>query len=218
MIETTALLVVDMQYGDAHPDYGLLKAKRERGALAVAEVDYYVRRLNETVIPNIRRLQQAFRASGDEVIFVRIESLTADGRDRGPEHKAKGIHFPPGSIDGRILAEIEPQADELVFSKTCGSAFPSTPLDYVLRNMGTRRLAVVGVVTGSCVQATACDALGRGFSVVVVEDATASWSDAMQATAIEHLRQRGAGVLSTEAVLRLRTEGAALPGRPVAPR
>jgi nicotinamidase-related amidase len=196
---STALLIVDMQYGDAHPDYGLLKAKRERGD--VAEVDYYVRRLDQVATPNMCRLLDAFRAAGAEVLFVRIQSLTQDGRDRGPEHKAKGIHFPPGSKDGEILDVLRPRPDELVFSKTCGSAFPGTSLEYVLRSMGKDCLALAGVVTGSCVEATARDALARGFAVTIIEDATASWSDAMQAEAIDRLRQRGADVLSTDAAL-----------------
>src|SRR5436305_11109875 len=152
---STALLIVDMQYGDAHPEHGLLKAKRDRGE--VVEVDYYLRRLDDVATPNMRRLLDAFREAGGEVLFVRIQSLTQDGRDRGPEHKAKGIHFPPGSKDGQILEALRPLADELVFSKTGGSPFPGTNLEYVLRNMRKDRLVLAGVVTGSCVEATARD-------------------------------------------------------------
>src|SRR5207244_5210014 len=120
----TALVVVDMQYGDAHRDYGLLKEKRAAGQLET--VERYARRLDDLVVPNIQRLLAAFRDNGGEVVFIHIESLTTDGRDRGPEHRQRGIHFPPGSKEGEILAEIRPCADELVLSKTCGSAFRGT--------------------------------------------------------------------------------------------
>jgi nicotinamidase-related amidase len=189
-LSKTALVVVDMQYGDAHRDYGLLKTKRENGE--IERVEAYARRLDEVVIPNIQRLLTLFRSAGGEVVFIRIQSLTQDGRDRGAGHREKGIHFPPGSKEAEILDEIRPLDDELVFSKTCGSAFEGTPLDYVLRNMDRSRVVVVGVVTGSCVQATALGALERGFSTVVVEDATATWDDSMQRTAIETMRDRGA--------------------------
>jgi nicotinamidase-related amidase len=195
----TALVVVDMQYGDAHRDYGLLQSKRDAGQVEVVEA--YAGRLDEVVVPNIQRLQAAFRAQGGEVIFVRIESLTQDGRERSAEHRAKDIHFPPGSKEGAILDEIRPCGDELVLSKTCGSAFRGTSIEYFLRNMQRSQVVVVGVVTGSCVQATACDALERGFTCLVVEDATATWNPEMQASALEVMRGRGAEIVSTEQLL-----------------
>ncbi len=196
---TTALVIVDMQYGDAHRDYGLLKHKAAAGQQEIVET--YARRLDDLVVPNIQRLQAAFRSHGGEVLFVRIESLTLDGRDRGSQHRAKGIHFPPGSKEGEILAEIAPCGDELVLSKTCGSAFRGTNIEYLLRNMGRQRVVVAGVVTGSCVQATVCDAAERGFETLVVEDATATWNDEMQQSAVAAMRSRGAVIACTSALL-----------------
>jgi nicotinamidase-related amidase len=196
---TTALVVVDMQYGDAHRDYGLLKAKREAGD--VETVEAYASRLDELVVPNIQRLLTAFRLNRGEVIFVRIESLTMDGRDRGPEHRERGIHFPPGSKEGQILEVIRPCGDELVLSKTCGSAFRGTNIEYLLRNMQREHVVIVGVVTGSCVKATTCDAVERGFRTLVAEDATATWNDEMQRTATSAMLARGAIVMSTDGVL-----------------
>jgi nicotinamidase-related amidase len=196
---STALVIVDMQYGDAHRDYGLLKSKREAGD--VETVERYATRLDDLVIPNIQRLQKAFRSNGGEVIFIRIESLTMDGRDRGAGHRERGIHFPPGSKEGQILDDIGPLGDELVLSKTCGSAFAGTNIDYLLRNMQRDHLVMVGVVTGSCVRATTLDALERGYTTFVVDDATATWNDEMQASAIETMRERGAEIVVTHEVL-----------------
>jgi nicotinamidase-related amidase len=196
---STALVVVDMQYGDAHRDYGLLKDKRRAGDIET--VERYARRLDEIVVPNIQRILQEFRDRGGEVIFIRIESLTLDGRDRSPEHVRRGIHFPPGSKEGEILEEIRPREDEMVLSKTCGSAFRGTNIEYVLRNMQRTDIVVVGVVTGSCVQATTCDALERGFATVVVDDATATWTEDMQSAALEVMRARGAVALTTSDLL-----------------
>jgi nicotinamidase-related amidase len=195
---TSALVVVDMQYGDAHRDWGLLKDKRAAGL--DDDVERYARRLDQLVVPNIQRLLAAFRGYGGEVIYIRIESLTEDGRDRSNEHRAKGIHFPPGSQEGKILAEIGPLGDELVLSKTCGSAFRGTNIEYVLHNMQRSHVYVVGVVTGSCVQATALDAVARGFTTTVIEDATATWNAEMQRTAIDTMRARGAAILTVNEV------------------
>jgi nicotinamidase-related amidase len=124
-----------------------------------------------------------------------------DGRDRGPQHRARGIHFPPGSKEGQVLAEIAPIADELVLSKTCGSAFKGTTIEYLLRSMARPRVVVVGVVTGSCVQATACDAVAQGFETLVVDDATATWNEEMQQAAIDIMRARGASIVGTNTLL-----------------
>jgi len=195
----TALVVVDMQYGDAQRAYVLRKEKCAVGH--VEDVERYASRLDATVIPNIQRLLDAFRNNGGEVIFVRIQSMTLDGRDRGPEHRKRGIHFPPGSKEGEILAEIAPCGDELVLSKTCGSAFRGTHIEYLLRSMGRERVVVVGVVTGSCVQATTCDAVEHGFDTLVVDDATATWNEAMQRSALDVMRSRGAQVVCTSAIV-----------------
>jgi nicotinamidase-related amidase len=195
---STALVIVDMQYGDAHRDYGLLKSKRQAGD--VETVERYARRLDDLVIPNIQQLQRAFRANGGEVIFIRIESLTMDGRDRGAGHRERGIHFPPGSKEGQILEDIRPVGDELVLSKTCGSAFAGTTIDYVLRNMQRDHLVIVGVVTGSCVRATTLDALERGYTTLVVDDATATWNDEMQKSALDVMHERGAQIVLTDQV------------------
>jgi len=203
---TTALVIVDMQYGDAHREWGLLSWKRADGEIEV--VERYACRLDDLVVPNIQRLQRAFRTNRGEVIFVRIESLTQDGRERSPGHKQRGIHFPPGSKEGEILAEIAPVNDEIVLSKTCGSAFQGTVLEYILRNLQITHVVVVGVVTGSCVQATTCDAVARGFTTLVVDDATATWNDDLQGAAIATMTGAGATALSTDEVLAALRESA----------
>src|SRR3990172_5034004 len=92
--QDTALLVIDMQYADAPKDYGIFKHRRDHGY--TNGLDYMERRL-ELIVPNIQRLQAACRTRGIEVVFTRIRSLTADGRDRSLAHKELGHMFPPGS-------------------------------------------------------------------------------------------------------------------------
>lgn len=195
----TALLVIDMQYGDAHRDFGHLRRMVERGDGAA--IEYYASRLETLVIPNIRRLLTAFRGAGMEVIHTHIQSLTRDGRDRSLQHKSLGIHHPPGSREAQILEEVAPRGDEIVLAKTCGGVFNGTRLDYVLRNLGIRTLVIAGVVTSGCVELAVRDASDRGFAVVVVDDATATWLPAMQAAAERAMREIYAKVKSTDEVI-----------------
>jgi len=195
----TALLAIDLQYGDAHREHGLLRRMRDRGDGAA--IEYYAGRIEQLVIPNVRRLMDACRQAGIEVIHTRIESLTRDGRDRSLEHKHLGIHHPPGSKDAQILDEVAPQGDEIVITKTCGGVFNGSNIEDVLRNIGIQHLIVVGVVTSGCVEVAVRDAADRGFQILLVEDATATWSDEMQQAAMRAMDEIYAKVVTTSEML-----------------
>ena len=97
----TALLVVDMQYRGAHPDYGLGAKAKE---LAVADfLDYYLGRVRDIVIPNIQHLQATARRVGVEVVHARIASTSMDGRDSSRRYKFMGLHTVVGSGGSRDL-------------------------------------------------------------------------------------------------------------------
>ena len=195
----TALLVIDMQYGDAHRDHGLLRRMRERGDGPAARV--LRRPRGGAGHPEHPPAAGGGRQAGIEVIHTKIESLTRDGRDRSLEHKHLGIHHPPGSKDAQILEEVAPQGDEIVITKTCGGVFNGSNIEYVLRNLGIQHLIVVGVVTSGCVEVAVRDAADRGFQVLLVEDATATWSDDMQRAAMRAMDEIYAKVLPTSEVL-----------------
>ena len=77
----TALLVIDLQYLDAAPGFGVF-ADAEKSGVPKEAQEYYFKRLDHVVLPNVRRLQDRFRDAELEVIHTRIMSLTKDGRER----------------------------------------------------------------------------------------------------------------------------------------
>jgi nicotinamidase-related amidase len=194
----TALLIVDMQRHSAHRDGATFRKVRAAGFEDVARG--FGERLGH-IVPNIRCLQDAFRGAGLEVIHVRIASMTADGRDRGPSHKKLGHAAAPSSPDAEILPELAPAGDELVFSKTSGSVFCATNIEYVLRNLGITTLVVTGIVTTGCVHTAVTDAADRGFHVILVEDGCGALVPEMHWASIRILRDVYAKVLSTAEVL-----------------
>jgi nicotinamidase-related amidase len=195
---TAALLIVDMQRHSAHREGATLRKVRAAGFADVASG--FAERL-DLIVPNIRALQDAFRRAGLEVIHVRIASMTDDGRDRGPSHKKLGHAAAPGSPDAEILPELAPVGDELVFSKTAGSVFCATNIEYVLRNLGITTLVVTGIVTTGCVHTAVTDAADRGFHVILVEDGCGALLPEMHWASIRILRDVYAKVLSTAEVL-----------------
>jgi nicotinamidase-related amidase len=199
--EHTALLMIDMQYLDAHPGYGTMAMARELGV--VDQYDYYLGRLKRLVIPNIQRLQAAFRQQRMELVHVHIESLTADGRDRGLLYRGLHIAAPKGSKDAEIIPEVAPQGDEVVIAKTSSSPFNSTNVDFVLRNLGVEQIVLTGVMTSGCVESTARDAADRSYDVILVTDACAARTEEMEHKTHQALGGTFVHLMTTDEVLRL---------------
>lgn len=194
----TALLVIDMQYLDAHPDYGLGRRARELGIFHLLEG--YFQRVR-AVTANIQRLLAAARAHGIEVIHVVIAPNTEDARDCSAVSRALEIRPPRSSPETAILEELKPQGDEIVLTKITSSAFTSTPLDLILRNLGIDTLILTGVVTNGCVETTARDARDLGYRVILVTDACAALTESAHEQALRHLtRTRGNGRTTAEVV------------------
>lgn len=193
----TALLVIDLQYLDAARGYGVF-ADLENSPVPVEAQEYYFDQLERFVLPNVRKLQDCFREHNLEVIHTRIQSLTQDGRDRGPGHKRLNLHAAPGSKEAEFIESIAPIGDEIVINKTASGVFNSTNIEYILRNMGITGLFIVGVYSNECVSTAVRDACDRGFYVTVIDDAIATVTPELQNATVTTVKDRYARVLSTE--------------------
>jgi nicotinamidase/pyrazinamidase len=90
---------------------------------------------------------------------------------------AQGGPWPPHCVQGSEGAELHPSLDRAKVDVVIDagyrpelegySGFEETELERVLRDHGIDSVTVVGLATDYCVRATALDALGRGFDVVV---------------------------------------------------
>lgn len=192
-----ALLCVDLQYHDAAVGYGLMKGVQRDDPRFI----YYFDRLEHLVLPNVKRMQAAFRRQNQEVIHVRIEALTKDGRDRSTAHKRIDCLVAKGSKEAEFLPEVAPQGDEIMISKTSSGVFNSTNIEYVLKNLGITQLVVVGVLTNECIETTVRDASDRGFITIVASDATAAFSEQLQEASLTNLHGTYTTVATTDAII-----------------
>ncbi len=172
--EDSALLVVDVQYLFAHPDWGIGRAIKERDM--GKEFAYYWDRIT-AIVPQIRLLQNACRSQGIEVIHTHVAHLTPDCRDSSRGHRHLQFFAPPGSQDAKFLEDVGPIADEVVIAKASASPFNSTAIDQTLRNMGIRNLIVCGALANVSVEMTVRDAADRNYGVIMAHDACASVSE-----------------------------------------
>jgi nicotinamidase-related amidase len=197
--ETTALLCIDLQYVDAHPDFGLGAKAKELG---IADfLRYYWAQLKDVVIPNVQRLQTASRKKGIELIHVRVAASTADGRDTTLRYKAMGLRIPRDTKEAQFLPEVGPQGDELVISKVTSSAFNSTNIDRLLRNMGIRNLIIAGVVTNGCVESTTRSAAELDYGTIVISDATAAMAPQLHDHSLLSMSYKDAVIKTTDEVI-----------------
>ena len=184
----TALLIIDLQYLDAHPDGWMGRLCRVQGRPDLLNERWA---FIDDILPNVRRLQDACRAGGIELIHIRVKYLTKDCRD-GQRSLAKDEKaISADARDDDFLEMVAPQGDELVIDKTSAGTFNSTAIDQILRNMKVDRLWVTGIVTEGCVELTARDAADRGFYVTLVKDCLASSTHVAHEDALQRMTDGG---------------------------
>ncbi len=145
---TYALIVVDMLVGSfTNPDAPLSREAKK-------------------IIPNIRKLLDAFHAKGSPVIFACDSFLRGDFIFRGrlKEHAIRGTD------EVRVIPELEPLPGDTILEKRRFSAFYKTDLDQTLRLWNIQTVVVTGVTTHVCVLSTALDAIANDFSCIIAED------------------------------------------------
>ncbi len=187
------LLIVDMQYFDAHPDWGEGLTAKRLGVLNAFDEYFEILR---GAIPKIQQLLAVCRQQGIEVIHIRVAELTDDSRDVGWKQVVRGLAVPKSSKEAELLEEVAPVGDEVVISKSSSGAFATTNLDRVLRNLGLTTLLFTGTSTGGCVESTARDALDLGYDVVIVDDACADSTRRAHLAALDRLAGAGARVVA----------------------
>lgn len=198
----TALLVIDVQNTYLRrPDPATLDSA---GRDAYDAWTPFHARMHAKVIPSIRRLLDAFRAGHHHVLFARIACQTQDGRDRSLSQKLPGwnnLLLPKDDWDSQIVAELAPQGDEIVVTKTTDSALTGTNLRLILHNLGVTHVVCCGIFTDQCVSSTVRSLADESFSVIVAEDACAAGSDALHARELEIINMIYCHVMATDDVL-----------------
>lgn len=167
----TALLVVDMQNDFAHPD----------GSLFVAAA--------RDTITEIEKLVDSARKMGVHVAFTQDTHFIGDREwEIWPKHCEKD------SWGWRIIEELQPDRQEMVFQKNRYDGFYGTALEhYLSRIWQTEHLVVVGTVSNICVAHTAASAGLRWFHVVAPANGMSAQNEFDQAMTLRQVSTLYAG-------------------------
>ena len=126
------------------------------------------------------------RASGVPTIFVNdaFHSGTSDLKGLVEHHRRLG--GPTAALLAPL--DVDPQTDAFV-AKSRHSGFFQTPLEELLRKLGTGRLVVTGIAADICVLATAFDAHMRDFSLAIPCDCVAAESEERERWVLPHMER-----------------------------
>ena len=169
LAEGTAVLVVDAQN-----DFCSVGGRSHGRGTDISEI--------VAVLPHIHALLETARACGVAVIYIQntvfatgvLNGLPDLARRIGAWGRDNPLVTLSGSWGHAIVDVLAPHPGDLVVQKFRQSGFVGTNLEMVLRANGWRAVLVCGVETHACVEATARDAMGRDFAVVLVEDCVAA--------------------------------------------
>ena len=200
----TALVIVDMQYHDAHPA-GVFNVAMDR--IAPGSMDYFNERTETVTVPSIARLLRFSREAGLHVVHLMLGAADRGYADLTPRlrewvlsvERRSGVAdvFWAGHPDFRIRSELEPVDSEAVVRKTAFGAFNGSDLDDRLRQRGIRNLVLTGISTNCCVESTTRDAAERGYGCVVVDDGTADYEPEAHEASLRALSFNPARVVRT---------------------
>ena len=109
--------------------------------------------------------------------------------------------LPKDSEESKIVPELEPQGDEIVFCKTTDSALTGTNMRLILQNMGVKNVIVVGIFTDQCVASTVRSLADESFNVVVVEDCCAAATKQLHDNELEIINMIYCHVASSQETL-----------------
>ncbi len=122
------------------------------------------------ILPALQRLLEEGRARGFPILFACDSYLKEDFIFKG---KMKP-HSLSGTKGSEVIDELRPEPGDLYLPKRRFSAFFKTDLDQTLRGRGIDTIVVTGLTVEVCVLTTAMDGLCHDFSVILLEDCTAS--------------------------------------------
>ena len=199
----TALLIVDMQ----NEFVSRPVITEESSDIAKSEAlrwEPFYKKCEEVIIPNNRRILDAFREKSMNVCFAKIISLKKDGSDRSIDQKGTGfnaMHMMLGDHDGEIVPELTPIDDEIVVLKTTDSAITGTNLRLLLHNMGIDTVVVTGVLTDQCVSGTVRSLADESFKVWLIEDACMAATEEIQRNELEILNNIYCHVINTDELI-----------------
>ena len=164
----TAILVMDCQNDVVHED----------GKLGQFSGDLTDRIKEKNILGTISKLAALGRAANVPIIHVR-HAYRPDYADLPVNIKFFGgmkqmQAMQDGTWGAEIHADLKPEPQDIVITKTRVSSFYASSLEGILRAQGITHLVLTGIATDGVVEGTARDGADRGYYIIIPEDCCAA--------------------------------------------
>ena len=175
--------------------------------------NYYYKRLEEKVVPNIHKILTVFRGLKILVVFTRIAFTNKSFLDIpagigrlvlseglfDSDNNPYCLHYKDYS--SQIDKRFEPNKNEVVILKSSSGAFCSSNIDLILRSNNISRLVFVGGLTDGCVSSSLREAVDRGYLCTLIEDACITSTKEDHEAALKSLNKFYSWVTTTNELL-----------------
>jgi nicotinamidase-related amidase len=172
-MSTTALVVIDMINTYEHEDGEKLLASARKA------------------VPVIQKLIGRARETETDVIYVN------DNFGRWTSNSDELLNTALRGPHADLVEPLRPDETSLFVIKARHSIFYQTPLEYLLDQLGARRIVLCGQVTEQCVLYSALDAHIRHLDVVVARDAVADIDADLGHAALTMMQRNMDAVITT---------------------
>jgi nicotinamidase-related amidase len=136
-------------------------------------------------VPVFYSVQTAFDLLKEEAAaWVRVRMKRAKAAD--PSQLLREKEDPKGR---EIVAELQPEPQDIVFHKRRPDGFVGTDFDLMLRSNSVRTIVIGGVATEGGIEGTARTARNLGYDVVVLKDGVGSRSRELHELALKLMEQ-----------------------------
>lgn len=171
--EKTAILVMDCQNDIVHED------GKFGGHLTGGAMPRLIQEKN--ILGNISALAAAGRTAKVPIIHVR-HAYRPDYSDLLEHVKVFQVikqmeALQDGTWGAEIHADLTPEPEDLVITKTRVSSFYASPLEAILNSQGRTHLVLTGIATDGVVEGTARDGTDRGYHIFIPEDCCAATTE-----------------------------------------
>lgn len=153
------------------------------GPIASPRVDH--------IIEPIKNLCAKARELGIPVVYAN-DSHTPEV---DKEFKVWGPHAVEGTKGAEIIDALKPEKGDIIVPKKTYSAFFSTPLDLILRELGVDTVIITGWQADCCCRHTSADAFFRGFDIVVPRETTDTNTEEGYVGGLDYIKNIYGGVI-----------------------
>lgn len=192
---------------EVYPNQVDWELNKEESVLLIHDMQqYFVEAYNKTqepcatLIKNLMRIREICKSAGVPVIYsAQPQAQTIEQRGLLMDFWGKGI--PADGKQQEIIKELQPREGDIVITKWRYSAFESTNLEKVIKELGKRQLIVTGIYTHIGCLTTSVAASMKNIKPFLIADATADFSKEKHLLALNYIAQLAGRIMNTEELI-----------------